>query len=209
MRYLSLDLETTGLDESRCQILQLAAVYDDTDIPLDQSPTFNALVWAPTYAGEPYALALNQEIFKTLATASPCHEYHYLSSIKLPPVIHRGQTVYCVTAERLVPTLEHWLIELNHHVPIDHHKIVLAGKNVAGFDLKFLRKLPGWNHLPLHHRVLDPGNLFLRPDDKEPPGTEECLRRAGFLDYVAHDALEDALDVCKLIRNWKCRTERL
>jgi DNA polymerase III epsilon subunit-like protein len=82
--------------------------------------------------------------------------------------------------------------------------LVLAGKNVANFDLKFLTKLPDWDTILMCHRVLDPGNLYLRPDDIEPPSTVECMRRAGFENPEAsHDALDDAYAVCKLIRNWE------
>jgi oligoribonuclease len=189
MRYLSLDLETTGLGDN-CQILQLAAVLDDTEKSLDLSPTFNALVWDSWYSGEPYALALNHFIFETIAHHKPGEE-----------VLHRGFPAIIVDVDELAPALWDWL------KIYDLGKIILAGKNVAGFDLRFLKRLMGWDEIPIHHRVLDPGNLFLRPDDREPPSTDECLRRAGIITTVQHDALSDAYDVCKLIRNWHCRTE--
>ncbi len=191
MRYLSLDLETTGLGDN-CQILQLAAVLDDTSKPLDESPTFNALVWDSWYSGEPYALALNQPILYTLARYKPGEV-----------VDHRGNQVQIIEVDNLAPALYDWL------KIYDLGRIVLAGKNVAGFDLRFLKNLLGWSEIPVHHRVLDPGNLFLRPDDREPPSTDECLRRAGIKTTTQHDALSDAYDVCKLIRNWHCRTESL
>ncbi len=190
MRYLSLDLETTGLGDN-CQILQLAAVLDDTEKPLEVSSNFNALIWDSWYSGEPYALALNHQIFETVSRSEP-------GGI----VEHRGSRVAILEQSALIPALKKWLTIQNHT-----GKIVLAGKNVAGFDLRFLKKLSGWSEFPVHHRVLDPGNLFLRPDDREPPSTDECLRRAGIATTVQHDALSDAYDVCKLIRNWHCRAE--
>ena len=184
MKYLSLDLETTGLGNN-CQILQLAAVLDDTNKPLGESPTFNALVWDSWYGGESYALALNHQIFETLANCKPDDE-----------VMHQGNLVKILEPDNLIPRLWDWL------KGYDLGRVVLAGKNVAGFDLKFLRQLSGWDTLPVHHRVLDPGNLYLYPEDTEPPGTEDCLRRAGLKDSVQHDALADAYDVCRLIRHW-------
>jgi DNA polymerase III epsilon subunit-like protein len=191
MRYLSLDLETTGLGDN-CQILQLAAVLDDTEKPLEVSPTFNALVWDYWYGGEPYALALNHQIFETLSKCKPGDE-----------TVHRGNIVQILEPDNLIPSLWDWL------KIYDLGRVVLAGKNVAGFDLRFLKNLSGWSEIPVHHRVLDPGNLFLRPDDREPPSTDECLRRAGINTSAQHDALSDAYDVCKLIRNWELREKSL
>lgn len=198
MHYLSLDLETTGLNEESCQILQLAAVYDDTSRPLEESPTFNVLVWAPIYTGEPYALALNQKILQTLAGMSHLVFGNLVTSRS---AIHNGVSIDCVIQDKLALLLLYWLERQGAGLLND--KIVLAGKNVAGFDLRFLRKLPNWDKIPAHHRVFDPGNLYLRPEDTEPPGTEECMRRAGIDAGVTHDALDDALVVCKLIRAWE------
>jgi DNA polymerase III epsilon subunit-like protein len=187
MKYVSIDIETTGLG-SGCQILQLAAVLDDTEWPLERSPTFNALAWDSWYSGEPFALALNKPIFDTLAKHSPGEE-----------VQHLGKPVKIVDSDDLVYEFKEWLHTYTGS------EIVLAGKNVAGFDLRFLKNLSGWSDLSISHRVIDPGNLFLQPDDKTPPNTQECLRRAGIDRTVTHDALDDAYDVCMLIRCWECR----
>jgi len=191
MKYLSLDLETTGLGDN-CQILQLAAVLDDTERPLYQCPTFNVLVWDEWYSGEPYALALNHQIFETLAKSKPGNE-----------LIHRGHNVRILREDMVAESLACWL---RLH---DSGIVTLAGKNVAGFDLRFLRRLSGWSSILTQHRVIDPGNLFLLPTDLVPPSTDECLRRAGIEASTQHDALSDAYDVCKLIRTWHRRMETL
>jgi hypothetical protein len=85
--------------------------------------------------------------------------------------------------------------------------ITLTGKNAASFDLRFLRRLDGWRRLPFSHRLIDPGSLYLRPTDNGVPNTEECLKRAGIDKEVSHDALDDAYDVCKLIRVWENQYE--
>jgi hypothetical protein len=190
MKYLSLDIETTGLDPETCQILQIAAVLDDTEHPLEDAPTFNALLYAPTYTGTPYALAMNMCIFETLARATPGID-----------IGHRGYSASVSEAWCICSQLKCWLEDCD----ILEEEVVLAGKNVAGFDLTFLQKLPNWNIIPAFHRVLDPGNLYLRPTDLVPPGTDECLRRAGLDDSVSHDALDDALAVCQLIRHWEAQ----
>jgi oligoribonuclease len=184
MRYLSLDIETTGLNENTCQILQFAAILDDTSFPLEAMSTFNALIYSPMYVGEPFALALNRPIFETLSKSTLGRDTRHL-----------GRLVHILDTDMLVSYLKNYLSPLKF--------VVVAGKNVANFDLKFLSKIPSWSELSLFHRVLDPGNLYLRPTDLVPPGTEECLRRAGLDDFVSHDALDDALSVCKLIRHWE------
>ncbi len=191
MRYVSLDIETTGLGDN-CQILQLAAVLDDTNKLLTDSLTFNALVYDYWYGGEPFALALNHKIFETLSKCKP-------GDIS----VHNGKTVLILEPHTLIPAFSLWLKE------IGEEKILLAGKNVASFDLRFLKNMEGWSDVKHHYRFLDPGNLFLLPTDTIPPSTDECLKRAGIKKEVSHDALDDAYDVCMLIRNWILRTERL
>jgi hypothetical protein len=78
--------------------------------------------------------------------------------------------------------------------------IVVAGKNFANFDQKFLEKLPN-KFVKFRHRILDPAMLFTDPMlDDAPPSSALCLERAGFGGEVAHTALEDALMVVKLLR---------
>jgi hypothetical protein len=76
VRYLSIDIETTGLDERNCQTLQFAAVYDDTSKILAEAPTINLLIKHELYSGEPFALALNRDIFETLANLPQYYGTH-------------------------------------------------------------------------------------------------------------------------------------
>ena len=88
-------------------------------------------------------------------------------------------------------------------------KVVVAGKNFANFDLKFLEKLPN-KFVKFHHRILDPGMFFLEPmRDNEPPGAKVCMERADMAGEVAHTALEDALMVVKLLRIGVSRLNRI
>jgi oligoribonuclease (3'-5' exoribonuclease) len=190
MRYLSLDLETTGLDDTKCQILQVGAVFDDTCGPLETSPTFNALVWAPEYRGEAYALALNHEILSALA------QNPFDRTIEF-----RGRKARVLHRQNLALQLNAWL---SQYAPGPY---VVAGKNAAGFDIPFLKKYPEFDLLNFDHRIIDVGSLYLRPGDARVPNLDECLRRGGFDTTVSHDAVDDALDVCKLIRRWELTYE--
>jgi|WetSurMetagenome_2_1015567.scaffolds.fasta_scaffold02484_25 oligoribonuclease len=194
MKYVSLDIETTGLNPDTCQVLQIAAVFDDTSKPLEEAKIFNSLVRHPIYQGEPYALQLNAEIFYALSNETLAN-----SSGKS---LFRGHEVQRDPISHVATYLQCWLKTL----PISG-KALLAGKNVSSFDLAFLRKLPNWSDKYFAHRVLDVGPLYVRPTDTYIPSTEECIRRAFLPDVVTHDAVDDALLVCSLIRCWEKRYE--
>ena len=70
MPYVSIDLETTGLDADTCQILEIGAIYDDGTKYVDDLPIYHKYVYHPLYTGEPYALALNAKILKRLSSIS-------------------------------------------------------------------------------------------------------------------------------------------
>lgn len=86
--------------------------------------------------------------------------------------------------------------------PDSEARAVVAGKNFASFDDKFLRMLPHFDeHIKYVHRVIDPAMLYWNPMvDQRPPDTKTCMERAGLKGEVTHTALGDALVVAKLIR---------
>jgi len=49
----------------------------------------------------------------------------------------------------------------------------------------------------------------MHPDDEVPPSLNLCLERAGFESEVQHTALEDALDVVKVVRAGMDRVSQL
>lgn len=181
MKYVSIDLETTGLDAEHCQIIEFGAVCDDLSQPFNAAPqVFHRFVRHPVYTGEPYALAMNQKILYTLAGGSD------------PDICD---------VNALAGGFHGWLFKCGFDTGTP---LVVAGKNFAGFDEPFLRHVPHFERLiHLHHRCIDPGSMYFDPTcDEVVPSTQECLRRAGLDDTVAHTAVEDAMDVCRLIR-WK------
>ena len=182
MPYVSIDLETTGLDEDTCQILEIGAVYDDWTKPLTELPIYHRYVVHPFYRGQPYALALNSKILKRLSGD--------LDQFCLPP-------------EGIAEDFAIWLDKCGWRGgPDGDSRLTPAGKNFASFDKPFLKKLPGFTKVvKLAHRVLDPAIYYWRPlDDDKLPDTKTCLERAGLTGEVAHTAVEDALAVVKLIR---------
>lgn len=185
-RYISIDIETTGLDPEYCQIIEFAAIADDLteQLPLNELKTFQTYVLYDRYVGEPYALSLNEKIFRTIANREkfPCS---------------------LVTPDRLLPEFYNWLLKIGY-VPEKNDgiiKINAAGKNFASFDNAFLNKLPKFPYVYINHRTLDPSILYFNPKtDKRLPSTEECMARAGIHGVVKHEALDDAMTVVKLLR---------
>ena len=80
--------------------------------------------------------------------------------------------------------------------------VLVAGKNFAGFDLKFLEMLPNFGRaFKFFHRFIDPMMLYFDPlTMKTPPSLDVCLKLAGIEKEVQHTAVEDAIDVIKCLR---------
>ncbi|MBT9393099.1 hypothetical protein KLP40_07980 [Hymenobacter sp. NST-14] len=186
MRYISLDLETTGGNAQRHQILELAAVVEDTKNlrPLPELPAFRRVVRHPELTGTAGALALNAGLLRELAQKEPNPE------LCLP--------------DELLPQLREFLLAQGFKPDKkDCVAVTMAGKNIASFDLGFLRALPGYGTLVrAEPAMLDPAVFYLNwRKDTRLPTMQICKARAGFADdTVAHQALADALDVIELLR---------
>jgi DNA polymerase III epsilon subunit-like protein len=185
--FVSVDIETTGLDHRTCDTIEVGAVIDDWLFPVNNPPTFHCYIDKPFFRGEPYALSMHAEIFRRIATKEPGYQY--------------------IKPDQFCPVFGHWLKENGAYVidldnPDREPRAVVAGKNYSTFDDRFLREFKHYDaSIKFHHRVLDPGNLFWRPDeDTKPPDSQTCMERAGQTGKVAHTALEDALSVAKEIQ---------
>jgi DNA polymerase III epsilon subunit-like protein len=69
MKYISIDLETTGLDPQNCQILQIGAVIEDTNEvkPISELPKFNCVIEHPHYSGSAFAINMNMNLIEIIA----------------------------------------------------------------------------------------------------------------------------------------------
>ena len=182
MKYISIDTETTGLDPDKCQVIEFGAVIDDLSDPkpIKDLPKFQCYIRYPEYKGSAFALQMNQKILHTLA-------------------IDSEEDPIC-DAEDVAEYFEGFLFE-NGYVESD--KIIPAGKNFASFDWPFIKDFPLYiNKMKIRfdHRMLDPMSMYITKDDIYPPDTSECLKRAGLNTHVAHNAIDDACDVIRLIR---------
>lgn len=179
MKYVSIDIETTGLNPEIDQVLEIAAVIEDTEhshIPVEELPATVLPVQHERVQGSPFAMHMNAELL-----------YHISQGVGY-------------RADQIRDYLDDFLRD-NGWKWSAMSPIIAAGKNFAAFDLQFLRRLPGdwW----FHHRFLDPMAYFIRWDsDTVPPPTNVCMLRAGFKenDLVYHRALNDARYVISLMR---------
>ena len=201
MKYVSLDIETTGLRPKHDQVLQIGMIVDDTErpeVPREELPAFNAIINHEEFHGTPFALQLNSWIFRRLAGLStgdpykdsitiidkafiyaewfddPSKDPHFLSPVPLNPVLN-------------------FLVEYFPRMD----RIPVAGKNAAGFDIPFL---PKSITKYFDHRVIDPGSMYMESTDTSIPSLKLCKLRAGIEGPVTHEATDDCWDVIQLIR---------
>ena len=77
MKYVSIDIETSGLDpESNC-ILSFGAIIEDTKtkLPYEKVPKFYKIINQQNITGRAFALNMNKDIIETLAIyqeSAPC-----------------------------------------------------------------------------------------------------------------------------------------
>ena len=64
--YVSIDIETTGLEPATCQTLEIGAVIDDWTRPIDELPVFRRVLAWEQVSGSPYAMALNANLLKRI-----------------------------------------------------------------------------------------------------------------------------------------------
>lgn len=189
MKYVAIDLETTGLDPIRDQILQFGAVIGDTGkLDTEDWPGFEMNMKLSRVEGDPVALAMNAGILKEIS-----------------------DSVNTVDADTLAVSFRDWLKDSGFPVKNPRigdgilESVIAAGKNFGSFDLQFIKQW--WNYsllrlVPFKHRILDVGSMWSQADDVVIPDLEECKRRAGVKGRVSHRALDDAHDVVACVQAW-------
>ena len=64
--YVSIDIETTGLDPNKCQTLEIGAAIDDWTQPIEELPLFRRVLAWEEVIGSPYAMAMNSRLLKSI-----------------------------------------------------------------------------------------------------------------------------------------------
>lgn len=188
--YVSIDIETTSLNEDNGDIIEFGAILDNLSDPypepIDELKSFHCYFLPPEgnkFTGEPYALSMHSQIFRRIAERTPPYKY--------------------VSPFRFGNMFKLFLLENGYEAERDVVTITVAGKNFASFDLQFLkRKTDLLKHVNIRHRIIDPSILYISPVDEVVPSTEECMRRMGCSSFESssHNAIDDAKDIVALVR---------
>lgn len=170
MKYFSIDIETTGLDPEKHQILEFAAVYDDLENPrpIEQLPTFTRKIYWDDLVINQYCLKLHQQLLKEIAVDWAANRRYDI-----------------ITIDQLSGHFGAWL-----NLICSGNNYNVAGKNFAGLFLKKVPDFPPW-----FYRVIDVGSLYLRPDMYQLPSLGDIIGNPS-----EHRALPDALNVVRAIR---------
>ncbi len=186
MSYVSIDIETLGFDENTCSLLEVGMVIEDLTKPVSELPRFQCYNIQDLYAGQIDAFAMHSEAFQNIKNRTPGFNYVDNEEVALSMFTFLEKSGY---------------FERSSDGRI---KVVLGGKNVANFDLKFLRKLPRFEKcFKVNHRMIDAGSAYYNPlQMKEIPSLDQCLEIAGIEKKVSHTAVDDALDVIRVMRKY-------
>lgn len=184
LKYVSIDVETTGADRDNDDMIELTAKIDDLSAlkPIDELPRFHCYVVKERYSGCSWAFSRHAEIFKAI---EECGEE-------------------CISEQNVAHALFNFIDENNGYIEmVDKDlynntcgRIILpAGKNFSSFDLHFLYRLPGFKGLlGFPTRAIDVGNMYLLPTDIKPPSLTECAKRAG-LDMEVNHRSDNEVDM--------------
>lgn len=219
MIFISIDVETTGLEKDRYQILSIGAILEDTSkkLPFDEIPKFHAAILHNEITGSPFALNMNKDLIEAIARYQDAEDQDEKNDI----VRMTGMNFY--QEDQVVEAFFRWLCDngmvdfklTDMRVVVENGKsypaltskmkqisINVAGKNFASFDKIFLERLPRWKQvIRIKQRIIDPSVIFTDWDnDKSLPNLQSCKERAKIEGIVTHNALDDAWDVIQLLR---------
>lgn len=225
MKYASIDIETTGVDNENSQTLSIGIVIEDSNnvLPVEELPTLEIAIIRERLTGEIFGLNMNRDLISDILS----YKLAKTDDERIAIVEATGREY--LQEEEVVERIFHFMYE---HGALDGGqsaaagkvKVVngktypmlisnmkpyyfnAAGKNFATFDQKFLERLPRWKQVfKIRSRVLDPGILFVDwKNDESIPSLQTCKERAGVTGIVTHNALEDAIDVVLCLRKQYC-----
>jgi len=191
MQYISIDIETTGLNPIEHDIIEFAAIIDEigSNKPIEKLPKFHRYIKKDSsYICDAKAIAMHPKIFEKLAEKDES----------------------CVFIEDLMYAFGNFL-QNNEVFPNKYGQIIInvAGKNFGSFDYQFLlEKIPEghWNNISFRQRFIDPSILYLTDDDIFLPDLKTCVERMNektgqSFAWNPHTAIDDAMQIVRLMRH--------
>lgn len=222
MRYLSIDIETTGLDPEKHQILSIGVIIEQTTkkLPFNEIPKFHCAIVREEIVGGLFALNLNKDLIVTINDWNTSNEIGkkqiedatgmiFCKEDEVVQYLFRFLFKHNVLDESLYQFDKNKVIEVIDGVSyptlrsnITKSYLTIAGKNFGTFDKLFIEKLPRWQQVfKIRQRIIDPTVLFTDwINDDALPNLTTCKERAKTGGEVSHNAIEDAWDVIELMR---------
>jgi len=206
MKYLSIDIEATGLNEDDL-IIEFAAIpFDSQAGTLEESLALHTYIKCPSFESlrsrlDPWVIEHNEKLIRKS---------------------HSQGIAISQFKEELENFLEHPNVRkyfFGENFNPKRDKIILFGKSLNAIDLPFLNRDLGWDFMRthFHHRVLDLSSVaYAYVDELRLP--ENCRSGSGLMNYlvmgeVCHTALEDAKNTAimyiKLLQRFQMEHKRL
>ncbi len=186
--YVSIDIETLGIDPDTCDVIEFGAVIDNLEDPIEDLPAFHCYLTKDNYKGEPYAMSMHPKILNRIAKREKGFQYVPQDLLDEVFFCWLADSGYCTIKKSVKKSVE----------------IVVAGKNFSAFDHRFLRRIPNFgNQVKFHRRIVDVGSMYYNPYEMAfPPSLDDCLIRCpGVTKKVEHNAVSDARDVIRCLRH--------
>lgn len=193
---LILDIETTGLDPVKDQIIQFGCIaYDPEKNRIID--TMQVGLVHERISGNYYALDMNVNLLDSMLRAAKR--------------IYAGESVPgWLKASEFKEHLFRWLVNQGFEVKDGNISITACGKNAASFDVPFIKNTFDADtpltyvdgEIRFRHRVLDIGSIMYDPKlhGSTLPDLSTCLRLAGWPGDVAHTAIQDCEAVLHCLR---------
>jgi DNA polymerase III epsilon subunit-like protein len=222
MKYVSIDIETSGLDVENNEILSIGVIIEDTEkkLSFDEIPKFKCIIVQNRINGSPRAITMNSKIIQLMSDyqeAKSIEEKAKIETISGYKFLNENNAAQHIFdflylngyAKEGFNNFKHSRFVNGTLMPMFNNEIEqitinVAGKNFGTFDKLFLEKLPWWQKLiKIRQRIIDPSVLYCDwINDNTLPSLSECKERLGINNIVTHDALEDAWDVILLLRKF-------
>lgn len=187
-----IDIETTGLDPNKDQVLQFGGIlYDVAENKIIDSIEVN--IFHDRVSGNYFACNMNSKLL--LEMFEVAKKFYSKAAENTPGWWN---------AFEFKKNLKLWLAA-NGAVENSQGIMTLTacGKNAAAFDVPFINNLMVQpSSIKFRHRVLDIGSIMYDPveDGATLPDLSKCLKRAGWTGEVAHTAMADCEAVLHCLR---------
>lgn len=211
MKILTIDIETGGLEPHKHSLLEIGMVYHCLQKATVESA--RVVFLHENLCITPFCINMHGKLLAEIHDVEQSDWWNNLvdngyTFAHVAPgedeSLSTYHTTYCMGGEYMRQGFHGALGEL--HVDVERGaRTVVAGKNLAGFDLPFMAEnglldiAENGDQFRAHRRVLDPCTGITSPNDIVPPDLAECLQRAGLCAIVGHQAMSDAHAVDALV----------